>query len=366
MTPAPTPASTTDPWERFGWLMGAIWLVFLVFPIVGLATEDEVDLVWRVLGVGGILTFAAVYVRGFLAIGNQDTWEQVVRTGLRYLSLLVVIALALTPLLGPGTLTHLPYIVALAMFSLPLSWAIGVAATAIALCLLVPLAAGSFGEFWFFTLIVALVAISTGLVRVLETRGNAHRAAEADLALAAERDRVARDVHDVLGHSLTVVTVKAELAQRLIETDPARAHEELEQIQALSRVALAEIRATVSGLRVASLAAEIAAADSALADAGIAAELPDDLGVVDPRHRVLMAWVLREAVTNVVRHSGAGRCTVELASDRLRVLDDGQGINGRKEGNGLRGIRERVCAAGGTLEIAPGSAGGTVLEVRLD
>ena len=231
---------------------------------------------------------------------------------------------------------------------------------------MMPLVSGSLAETWYFILIISLVAVSTGLVRVFEERGNAHRAAQADLALAAERDRVARDVHDVLGHSLTVVTVKAELAGRLIDTDPARARDELDQIQALSRVALAEIRATVSGLRVASLADELAAADSALTDAGIRAELPDALDVVDPRHRVILAWVLREAVTNVVRHSGATRCVVELDTDRMRVTDDGQGTKVHKEGNGLRGIRERVCAAGGTLTLTTGPTGGTVLEVTLD
>ncbi|MCK0112235.1 sensor histidine kinase [Ornithinimicrobium sp. F0845] len=365
MSSAPTPAATADPWERFGWLMGAIWLVFLAFPIVAIATSDEQP-VWRVLGICGILAFGASYLRGFFQISSQDTWDLVVRTGVRYLVLLALITLALTPLVGLGALAHLPYIVALGMFSLPLAWAFGLAGAAILTAILVPLVVGALPETWYFILIITLVAISTGLVRVFEERGHAHRAAQADLALAAERDRVARDVHDVLGHSLTVVTVKAELAQRLIDTDPARAHEELEQIQALSRVALAEIRATVSGLRVASLADELAAADSALADAGVQAELPENLDVVDPRHRVLLAWVLREAVTNVVRHSGASLCTVELGSDLLRVTDDGKGTGGRREGNGLRGIRERVCAAGGTLTLAPGPAGGTVLEVTLD
>lgn len=365
MTSGPdTVSSTTDPWDRFGWLMGAIWLIFLGFPIYALATSDRP--VWqRVVGILAILLFATVYVRGFLRISSIDTWRGVCLSGARHLGVLVLIAAALSPLIGIDTLTHLPYIVALSMFSLPLTWAIGVAATAIMLCTVWPILDGSFAENWFFIIIVTLVTISTGLVRILEEHGHAARATEAELALAAERDRVARDVHDVLGHSLTVVSVKAELAQRLIDTDPARARAELDQIQTLSRVALAEIRATVAGLRVASLADEVAAADTALSDAGIQAELPDELGVVDPRHRVLVGWVLREAITNVVRHSGATRCTVEFGESHLRVTDDGQGLNGHKEGNGLRGIRERVSAADGTITLAPGPAGGTVLEVVL-
>src|SRR5690606_13255806 len=312
--------------------MGAIWLVFLVFPTIALVTSAQ-PVVWRVSGVVGILAFALVYVRGFVAINAADTGSGVVRAGLVHLAGMVVIAAALTPLLRVNTLGLLPYLVALAMFSLPLVWAFAFAGVAIALCVLTPLLTDLWQDLWVFTIIITLVMLSAGLVRVFDERGAAHRTMVGELALAAERDRVARDVHDVLGHSLTVVTVKAELAQRLIEADPARAQEELAQIQSLSRTALAEIRATVTGLRVASLADEVAAADLALRGAGIRADLPEDLSLVDPRHRVLLGWVLREAVTNVVRHSGARRCTIELGAARLSVADDGEGVDGLREGN---------------------------------
>jgi two-component system sensor histidine kinase DesK len=173
-------------------------------------------------------------------------------------------------------------------------------------------------------------------------------------------------VHDVLGHSLTVVTVKAELAERLVDLDPERAKGELIEIQALSRQALAEIRETVGGLRQARLDNELASARTALAGAGIEAHVPDDPAAVDPRHRTVLAWVLREATTNVVRHSDADACWVELDTDRLTVRDDGRGLGGRPEGNGIRGLRERVEAAGGHLSLETGREGhGTVLEVRL-
>ena len=154
--------------------------------------------------------------------------------------------------------------------------------------------------------------------------------------------------------------------ERLLEADPARARAELAEIQSLTRQALAEIRATVSGLRVARLADELAAAQAALDGAGIEADLPVDPSVVDPRHRIVLAWVLREAVTNVVRHSGATRCVVELGTDRLRVCDDGRGLGRSAPGNGLRGARERVSTAGGTLTVRPGPEGrGTLVEVQL-
>ena len=129
----------------------------------------------------------------------------------------------------------------------------------------------------------------------------------------------------------------------------------LAAIQQLSRQALAEIRATVGGLRVARLDDELEAARSALGGAGIRAELPAGPQDVDPRHRTVLAWVLREAVTNVVRHSDASSCRVELASNVLRVVDDGRGLGNHPVGNGLRGVRERVEAAGGTLRVADAS-----------
>ena len=189
--------------------------------------------------------------------------------------------------------------------------------------------------------------------------------ARAELALVAERDRVARDVHDVLGHSLTALSIKAELAARLIEVDPARARAELESIQETARQALAEVRSTVGGLRAANLEAELAAAPRVLADAGIELRVVGTVADTDPRHRTLLAWVLRESVTNVVRHAGASTVSIELSPTGLVVADDGTGfetVDGH-ESNGLRGMRERVSAAGGTLHLS--GAPGTRVEVVL-
>ena len=141
---------------------------------------------------------------------------------------------------------------------------------------------------------------------------------------------------------------------------------ELAQIQSLTREALAELRATVAGLRVARLSDELTAAHAALADAGVSAQMPADASVVDPRHRIVLAWVLREAATNVVRHSGATHCTVDLGSSTLTVTDDGRGCSDLVEGNGLRGVRERVTSAGGALSIGAGPDGrGTIVRVEL-
>lgn len=358
------PAGPEDPWERFGWLMGAIWLVFLGFPIAASVAAPH-DLVWRVAGVLVILAFGGTYVYGFVLISRSETWGQVSRQGWRYLLVLMALVLATSLVIGLEALSMVTFVVAFGMFTLRLRTALALAALGILGPALLLVALGGFREYWFFLPIVGLVATATGLVRVLEQRQAVHQEVEAELSLVAERDRVARDVHDVLGHSLTVVTVKAELARRLVDADPERAKAELDQIQSLTREALAEIRATVAGLRVARLADELASAKSALADAGIAADLATDPEVVDPRHRIVIAWVLREAVTNVVRHSRATRCTITLGEDRLVVEDDGRGLGGSREGNGMRGVRERVLGAGGSLTASAVEGGGTKLEVQL-
>lgn len=356
---------TRDPWDRFGWIMGAIWLVFLLFPLTAAVTADA-WWVWRALTGLAILAFATAYVHGFIRMGRTETWGQVQAFGWRYLAVLVALMLAVSLVIGVEALGMVTFVVAFAMFTLPLAAALSMGVAGLAAAILVPLWLGVLAETWSFVPIVLLVGIATAVVRVLEQRQREHQGMAAEMALVAERERVARDVHDVLGHSLTVVTVKAELAQRLVDADPERAKAELAQIQSLTREALAEIRATVAGLRVARLADEVGHAGATLADAGVSADLPGDVSVVDPRHRIVLAWVLREAVTNVVRHSGARHCTVDFGPSTLSVSDDGRGLGGRREGNGLRGVRERVTAAGGTLDVGPGSDGrGTTVRVQL-
>jgi two-component system sensor histidine kinase DesK len=356
---------TQGPWERFGWIMGAIWLVFLMFPLSSALTADASWLL-RSFAVAAILGFAAVYVYGFIRIGRTESSAQVNRLGWRCLALLVSLAGATALVIGLDALGMVVFIIAFAMCSLRLAAALGIGVAGIAIAVLVPLAMGVLEETWFLLPIIVLVGVATALVTVLDQRGTEHQEMAKEMALVAERERVARDVHDVLGHSLTVVTVKAELAQRLVDADPERAKAELGQIQSLTREALAEIRATVAGLRVARLGDELSSAGAALADAGVSAQLPADASVVDPRHRIVLAWVLREAATNVVRHSGASRCIVDIGPSTLSVIDDGRGCSGRPEGNGLRGVRERVTAAGGALNVGPGPDGrGTTVRVEL-
>ena len=143
----------------------------------------------------------------------------------------------------------------------------------------------------------------------------------ARLAVEDERSRVARDLHDILGHSLTVITVKAELAGRLVAADPARAAAEIADVEDLARGALADVRSTVSGFRGVSIATELAGARVALESAGIRASVPGTADVVPADARELFGWVVREGVTNVVRHSGATEATIRLAAETLTSGD---------------------------------------------
>jgi two-component system sensor histidine kinase DesK len=343
-----------------------VWLLFLVFPVLAIWAGAEA--LWlRALGLALVLVFALVYALGGQHLDRLEkrcapryTW------GAAYVAALVGCAAGTIPFIDGSAISFLPFVVAFSMFALPMLWSLAVGGLSVALAVFSAVVVAPDEGTWVVAIIVFAVGSMTAGIRLMSDRGHEYESMSRELALVAERERVARDVHDVLGHSLTVVTVKAELAERLVDIDPARARAELAEIQALSRQALAEIRATVGGLRVARLGDELASARTALADAGIEAHVPDDPSSVDPRHRIVLAWVLREATTNVVRHSDADTCWVELASNRLVVRDDGRGLEGRPEGNGIRGLRERVGAAGGTLSLRSGPEGhGTVLEVTL-
>ena len=180
------------------------------------------------------------------------------------------------------------------------------------------------------------------------------------LAVAAERERIGRDLHDILGHSLTTIAVKADLARRLVERDPARAASEIDDLASVARQALADVRATASGMREVRLAAEVAAARSVLDAAGIECRTPSALPVLDEARSELFGYVVREAVTNVVRHAGASVCRITVDDAAITITDDGRGFDTRSGRTGLRGLAERLDAAGGRLDVTSSDAGTTV------
>jgi len=177
------------------------------------------------------------------------------------------------------------------------------------------------------------------------------------LAAVAERERIARDLHDVLGHTLSVVVLKAELAGRLVTIDPARAVSEMADVERTARSALAEIREAIGGYRSRGLIAEIDHARLTLQAAGVtlvSSTTQADTAGLSAAEETVLALALREAVTNIVRHACATNCRLSLITQdgrrKLHVEDDGQHTLTR-EGNGLRGMRERVESLGGTLSL---------------
>jgi two-component system sensor histidine kinase DesK len=174
------------------------------------------------------------------------------------------------------------------------------------------------------------------------------------LAKIAERERIARDLHDLLGHTLSLNVLKARLAIRLIKIDTDEAIREVAEIEQISRDALQEVRQAVQGYRRVGFAGELENARLALEAAGIDGEFSTAEITLDPAQNSILAMTLREAITNVIRHSGASRCRVQLfESDSvitLEIDDDGRGGQ-FIEGSGISGMRERLLSGGATLHI---------------
>src|SRR5690606_15717405 len=233
---------------------------------------------------------------------------------------------------------------------------------------------------------IAWMPVVTLIVGVIIHVDHANRARDAALRLSheevrrlaasAERERIGRDLHDLLGHTLSLVAVKSELAARLVEREPARARAEIDAVSQVAREALAQVRSAVTGIRAAGLAAELASARLLLECEGVALVHDCDAGAT-PDGRALpapvetaLAMVLREAVTNIQRHAHARRAEVTLDPDGrgegvvLRVADDGRG-GSIAPGNGLDGMRRRVEALGGRLDVSSTRGRGTVVEAWL-
>lgn len=237
---------------------------------------------------------------------------------------------------------------------------------ALLLCL-----AGLLGGLWTPVLIAALaLGVGIGLAGWMESSRirrmlERSQARIETLTVAAERERIRRDLHDILGHSLTAITIKSSLAARLAETEPAAAKEQMAEVEALARQALADVRATVSGLTEIRLATELAGARSVLLAAGVEADTPVALPTLSDEVSELFGYVVRESVTNVVRHAEATRCVIQVDDRSVEVRDNGVGLGADRSGHGLAGLRERVTAAGGVVEITTVPGGGTSVRAVL-
>ena len=356
-----------------GTVLPVMFLGYLVTPINQVFGDPHPGVV-RVAVVAIVLLYAAVY----LLVAGPSTWPS--RT-VRVASVIVMTAcgISLAALLGPDDLVYMTYAIAAALIQTPpmAGLLLGLATTT-ALLIGTTVVDGAPDLTSASVLVVLTIALfGTRQVMLANAELRAARDEIATLAVTEERARMARDLHDVLGHSLTTITVKAGLARRILESDGdgADAIAELRDVEHLSRTALSEVRATVSGYRKASLPAEIVGARAALAAAEITADLPHAVDNVPAELQEPFAYVLREGVTNVIRHSGAHRCEVRLGESWIEVRDDGSGAHGNGSGSrtstgtgaghGLAGLRERLTAVGGSLDAGTAPEGGFVVRANV-
>ncbi|MFI9750487.1 histidine kinase [Streptomyces collinus] len=343
-------------------LWTGIWLVYLSAPVTDLLHGGHSTGV-TILGWTGLAAFVTWYMLLVFRTGRGE------RNTLVLASLGVLAAqstlLALT--LGREWLVLFVYVSIASGAALPLRMARWTIPAACALLTAVALATHDGMSYLAGLLIPALLGgfAMTGVRELVRTTIALReaRATVAQLAANEERLRLARDLHDLLGHSLSLITLKSELAGRMLPGRPDEAAQQVADIEQVSRQALVDVREAVTGYRRPRLNAELAGARVALAAAGVTAELPAEPGLdgVPEESESALAWALREAVTNVVRHSGARRCTVELLRRQtldgpvleLTVEDNGSGGPGSGHGNGLAGLTERLTKAGGTLEAGP-------------
>jgi two-component system sensor histidine kinase DesK len=214
----------------------------------------------------------------------------------------------------------------------------------------------------FFAIFLVLIIGGGNIIFAEQRRADVrlHRAQDEieQLAALAERERIARDLHDVLGHTLSVIVLKAELAGRLIERDPQRAAAEIADVEKTARTALSEVREAIGGYRSQGLPAEMELARNTLQAAGVVLSCETPVPHLRAAEETVLCLAVREAVTNIVRHAQATHCRIGFTTSvdgyhSLRITDDGDHLKLHevREGNGLRGMRERVQSLGGRLSI---------------
>lgn len=387
--------------RRFTLLFSGVWLIFLGWPIYEVLTSPGNGPASRTIGVILIAVFAVTYLVWFSWPRPVKSIPLVANTLLQTMILAVLIT-AVVPFAGPTVAGMVPYVMALWMFNhrvvlgLPAAFLVGALGSAAVAVIADPQFA-----FGFLTPIIFTAGIIT-MFRLAFEHSEIEREFSERVALAEQREELARTVHDALGHSLTSITVQAQLAKRLVAADPAAAERQLDGILATARDSLRDVRSTVEFLDAPGLDEQLDHARTTLTAAGIEPEIPhrDDVPDLDPADRRLFSWCLREAITNVVRHSGATHCGVEIIvgsgghDDRvgagdapksrdgeahsgaiLRITDDGVGIDGGMDGDavtrgtGLRGLSRRAERANATLVLSDADTGdpdrpGTILEVR--
>src|SRR5262245_19596787 len=352
---------------RVGVLLG---LLFLAGPIADLVRSSSG---WELAGLSlGLAAFVALYA----SLLPPSRW--LCRLGadasLLALALLPVIAILLLVAGAPSSFAALfVYFVAAAGMRLP-------ARAAVVVTVVTALGAGIaglvHGDSHSAVAATVLTIVSIGVLMTAFgrlARANRELRATRDelarLAVSEERLRIARDVHDLLGHSLSVIALKSELARKLIERDPSRAAAELDDIQSVSRTALAEVREVVQGYRQLGLSQALDTARVALAAAGIGCDVAQTAVTLPTDVDAVLAWAVREGTTNVIRHSQALHCAIRVDADAdsaaVEIEDDGTAAPSLDRGSGLIGLRERAERVRGELEAGARPGGGFRLRLTV-
>ncbi|MBV8518468.1 MAG: sensor histidine kinase [Acidobacteria bacterium] len=349
------PNDRTLGWTPYAWLIYIVPFVLTPFYTSHSSTRD-----WLLI-LGATAVFTVLYFRGYWARGRE----------------LVLVAAMMTAL----GVALWPMSYAAGAFFVYAAGCIGTNATTrhaasgvIAIALLAVVEASFlrytiFNAAWpvVFTLLVGAINIHYAQVGRANARLRLAQDEIEHLAKVAERERIARDLHDLLGHTLSLVILKSELASKLADRDTERAREEIRDVERIARDALSQVRSAVAGYRSGGIDAELQHARAALGTAGVVLESNAlSKPQLPPAHEAVLALALREAVTNIVRHAGARRCriTFDTRGDMLAmsIADDGRG-GSAPFGNGLTGMRERVELLGGTL--TRDGRDGTTLTVKL-
>lgn len=346
--------------------MPYLWLPWLAFFFFNYSNRPPGPVRWTLYAVGG-LVFLVLYFRAYWAMHLDSRCGLLHLDSRRELKWIITII----TLMGCGFMwpygNGMVFFVYAACFCGSLG---SVRQSALALTLVIAAFVISAGVIWldassvisglFLTILLGITNIYFGEIG---RKKNALRLSQEEiskLAVSAERERIGRDLHDLLGHTLTLITVKAELAAKLAERDLAGAAREIRDVERISRDALQQVREAVGGYRSGGLSGELANARVALTAANVRLAEKIEPPKLSPAQDSALAMVLREAVTNVVRHSGAQHCRIELENHgpqlRMLIEDDGHGGTVH-EGNGLKGMRERLRKVAGQLEIDSGHGG---------
>jgi signal transduction histidine kinase len=342
------------------WLATGVW-TSLVMPGIGLLRESS--LLWIGLGAAGILAFAAAHSGALYAAMTPWLTEAARR---RLLASFVAVAVLSVPLVGPvgaDRWATWAWLGASIIGTAPLlghRWA-GVLATVAALAAAASVAWWTGGSVAAYLLIAGSVGAMVAAVNWLQVwfwdllvQARQGQAAQARLAATEERLRFARDVHDLLGHNLSIIALKAELAARLAPVDAERAGQEAAEVQRLAAAALTDIREAVHGYRAVDLLEQLTATEHVLRSCGVRCTIVPPTGDLPAEVATQLAAVLREASTNVLRHSRASWCRIDIGQDgdqvRMTVTNDGAtGTGPDRNSYGLRGLAERLTAADGAI-----------------